>query len=227
MTISLLSKFKPAPYFLKLEPEWIEFSYDSQELGLLEKIALENEEKEIGINLLKRNGIHPSEDEAIKEIHQAYLDNAKAYYTLIADTSTRTGLTRTEVQLGVSEELNELEEELRSTISRAKDTGDLSKIREEVQKFRQSNREERERIATTLISYRDQIKQTYADYNKSFDEYYINLMALFLSGKRLEGASKATFTAENIRNLHSGFRGSLASFLTNEINGWERNEGKE
>jgi len=227
MSISLLSKFKPSTYFLTLEPEWLEFSYDSAELPLLEQIVTETENGEIGINLLKRNGIHPSEDEAIKEQHQAYLDASKAYFNLITDVANRTGLTRTEVQLRLPQDIDDLEEEIRTAADKAKNgSSSYLEIRQELQRIKQTSREESVRIAETLLPYTEQFNQATAEYNKTFDEYYVHLIALFLSGKRVTTGKKITFTPQNFRNLHTGFRSALASFVTNEITGWEKDSTK-
>ena len=102
---SLLSKFKPSIYFLEIKPEWIEFSYNSPEFDLLDKIVNQNKEGTIGLSLLKRHGIHPSEDEAIKEIHEAYLDCAKQYFNTIKLISESTGLTPSEFTSRTSPQL--------------------------------------------------------------------------------------------------------------------------
>jgi hypothetical protein len=227
MSVSLLSKFKPSSYFLAIEDEWFEFSYDSEELKLLEQIVTETESGEIGINLLKRNGIHPSEDEAIKEQHQAYLDASKLYFNLITDVANKTGLTRTEVQLRLPQDIDELEEEIRAAADKAKNSSsNYLEIRQELQRIKQTSKEESIKIAQILQPYAEQFTQATADYNKAFDDYYVYLIALFLSGKRLTDKKKITFTPQNFRNLHPGLRSALAGFVTQEITGWEKDNEK-
>jgi hypothetical protein len=226
MTISLLNRFKPSTYFLEILDEWLVFSYDSEELKLLEKIVVEEDGK-IGINLLKRHGIHPSEDEAIKDAHQAFTNASKAYFNLIEDISNKTGLSRTEIQLRIPQDISDIEEEIKATNEKAKeDSWNYLEIRKEIQKIKQTTKEETAKIAEILSPFSEQFQNASIEYNKSFDEYYIQLIALFLSGKRLEGTSKATFTPQNIRNLHVEFRGALAGFVTNEIRGWAKDAGK-
>jgi hypothetical protein len=210
---SLLSKFKPSIYFLEIKPEWIEFSYNSPEFDLLDKIVNQNKEGIIGLSLLKRNGIHPSEDEAIKEIHEAYLDCAKQYFNTIKLISESTSLTPSEVTSRTSPQL--LEEI--DALSLESDKAKLAQAKKDL-------KQENAAIAERLAPYNEQYNQVQADYNTSFDNYYVALISLFLSGKRLD--SSVAFTSENVRNLHSGLRSALAGFVTNEINGWESSEGK-
>jgi len=211
---SLLSKFKPSIYFLEIKPEWIEFSYNSPEFDLLDKIASQNKEGTIGLSLLKRHGIHPSEDEAIKEIHEAYLDCAKQYFNTIKLISESTSLTPSEVTSRTSPQL--LEEI--DALSLESDKAKLAQAKRDL-------KQENAAIAERLAPYNEQYNQVQADYNTSFDNYYVALISLFLSGKRLE--SSVAFTSENVRNLHSGLRSALANFVTNEINGWSSSEGKQ
>lgn len=211
---SLLSKFKPSTYFLEIKPEWIEFSYNSPEFDLLDKIVNQNKEGAIGLSLLKRNGIHPSEDEAIQETHEAYLDCAKQYFNTIKLISESTGLTPSEVTSRTSPQL--LEEI--DALSLESDKAKLAQAKRDL-------KQENAAIAERLAPYNEQYDQVQANYNTSFDNYYVALISLFLSGKRLD--SSVAFTSENVRNLHSGLRSALANFVTNEINGWSSSEGKQ
>jgi hypothetical protein len=210
---SLLSKFKPSTYFLEIKSEWIEFSYNSPEFDLLDKLVIQNKEGLIGLSLLKRNGIHPSEDEAIKEVHEKYLDCAKEYFNTIKLISEETGLTPSEVTTRTSPQL--LEE-----IEALERESDKAKLAQSKKDLKQENLA----IAERLAPYNEQYNQVQANYNTSFDNYYVALISLFLSGKRTESA--VDFTSENVRNLHSGLRSALANFITNEINGWSSSEGK-
>jgi|CryBogDrversion2_11_1035321.scaffolds.fasta_scaffold02738_5 hypothetical protein len=216
MTISLLSKYKPQFYFLPLEAEWIEFSYDAPELKLLEKIVSEDENGQVGIKLIKRNGIHPSEDESIKEEHTRYLDSAKEYFNAIKKIAEETGLTPAEITTRTNQTFKELETELLNK-------SDSSTYIDELAKVRKSLKNENDAIAQLLTDYNEYYNKVQNEYSEAYDNYYIALISKFLSGKRTE--EKVNFTIEAVRNLHSGLRNSLAVFVTNEINGWEK-EGK-
>jgi len=219
-TTSLLAKFKPTYYFLQLEPEWIEFSFDSPEIKLLEKIVSE-EDGNVGIKLLKRNGIHPSEDEAVKEQHTTYLDSAKNYFNAIKNIAEITGLTPSEVTTRTNQGLKENEADILESIAKAKKNNEsYLEYSEQLANIRNEIKSENLAIADLLADHTEHYNQVQEAYSNAYDEYYVALIAKFLSGKRSE--EKVNFTIDNVRALHSGLRGALANFVTQEINGWER-----
>jgi hypothetical protein len=227
--ISLLSKFKPTTYSLLVKPEWIIYSYDSLELPLLEQIVQEPEPDHIVINLVRFNGIRPIEEESVNEFHTPFVEASKAFFGLLQEIQQQTGLTRTEIQLRISQDLKEVENELKiKAADDLKNNGTTyAEIQLELHKIRQASKEESQKIAEILAPFTAQYNETLQNYNKTYDDYYVALIALFLSGKRLEATNnQVTFTSENVRRLHYDFRNELARFIYNEVNGWSDTEGK-
>lgn len=219
MTISLLSKFKPSTYFLKLEEDWIIFSHDAPELKLLEKIVSEDEAGNIGIKLTKRNGIHPSENEAVKELHEVYLSTAKTYFDTIKAISEETGLSPADVTSRSNQDLVTIKADVLEAITKAKESGlDYDDLQSELEDLQYREKKDAKAIAEMLSPYNARYNEAQEAHIKGYDNYYVGLIAHFLSGQRTD--TKVSFTIDNVKNLHSGLRNALATFITNEINGW-------
>lgn len=209
--VSVLSKFKPGYHFLEIKPEWIEFSFESAEFDLLEKIAKEKSGT-VGINLLKRHGVHPSEQDAIKDTFEAYIESGKQLSRLIKKVAGETGLSNSEIELrysaAIAEEIRELEAQKDNPDWNAGDAATLTNLRAIA-------KDEATAIAERLKGYVGELDRLQGEYNVNYDAYLVGIVSVFLS-RRAE--VKIDFTPENVRNLHSGFIAALLSFLVKEIN---------
>ena len=229
---SIFSRFKLKPYYLELNDEWLMFSVDSKEEGILEKIVSEKEDK-LYLVLNKRYGIHPSENEheLVKPKFDDYTESAKKFFSYLDNISVQTGLTRVEILLRMPEDLSEIEAEIQEKASdKSKTTLELNT---ELREIKQKLKNESKDITEQLKPYIEELNKLSESYEKAMNDYYIALSAYFLSGKRIlvdiEGkvdVVTVAFDFDNVRSLHIDFQRALIGFINNELNRWSEAEGK-
>jgi hypothetical protein len=229
---SIFSRFKLQPYYLELDDEWLMFSVDSKEEGILEKIVSEKDDK-LFLVLNRRYGIHPSENEyeTVKPKFDDYTDSAKKFFGFLDNISIQTGLTRVEILLRMPEDLSDLEAEIQEKASQKDKTS--IEINNELREIKKKLKNESKDITELLKPYIDQLNSLSEQYEKSMNDYYIALSAYFLSGKRIlvdingkVSPVSVAFDYDNVRSLHIDFQRALIGFINNELNRWSEGEGK-
>lgn len=230
---SIFSKFKLKPYYLEINPEWLMFSSDSGEEPLLEKIITEKEDKYYLV-LNKRYGIHPSENEHIlvKAKFEEYQESAKKFFSYLDNVSVQTGFTRVEILLRMPEDLSDLEAEIGEKMATQEKKTSLE-LNTELRDIKKKLKEESKGITEVVKPHIEQLNLFSSEYEETMNNYYISLIAYFLSGKRMLveidektiEPVKVSFDFENVKNLHLDFQRALIKFVNNELARWSNEEG--
>ncbi len=231
MRPSILSRFKPEPYFFKVDPAWLYHSYDTPQAEKLDKVLIEKD-GEIGIELLKRYGIHPSEKEAIPEIVQVLEATEKAYVNQLDAIAQKTGIGKDSIATILETDFDStsaIENYIAQNLGKEKsesgtDPEALLKIKETLRSLKQERQEDKKLDAIALEIYIPELNQLRKAWTDAKGEYYLALEMVFLNCDRCVSKEECPhFTLEDIKALHPGFQTALfTDFVLPELTQWEK-----
>jgi hypothetical protein len=213
MALSILGKFKTdEAHFFPLRKEWIGYIEEEKVLEKLDTIVSEKD-GEIGIELTKRYGVHPSENKAIPEAFERREKADKVFLEQLKAVSQKTGLSIGEVESIVMSDnsLAERVEEImvsaaEMTDSRPEEKINIAKVvQESISDSRKKRREFSKETADLIAPFLDELNSLFQERSDAFDNYNRELITLFLnSPRRVAKANpkKEPLTRSDIEGLH-------------------------
>lgn len=238
MALSILGKLKTnETFFFPLRKEWIEYIDDGPLLEKLDSIASEKDDGEIGIEFLKRYGIHPSENKAMPVASEARDKADKAYLEQLKAVSQKTGLSVGEVETIVTSD-NSLLEKVEEIIVTAAETVELESVEKKIESAkiaqesivnsRKRRREFSKETADLITPYLDELNKLYQERVDTFDNYNRELIRLFLNSPRRTKKAGVEFSREDIDALHPSMLVRLYNdYVYADISQWPKPSEKE
>lgn len=228
---SIFAEFKTETHSLELNSEWIYYSLETPELSVLEKVVTKDEDKFL-IQLNKHFGVRAFENHEVKDSHDAFKACEKEFWYFLDKICESTGLTRYEAYYQVPEDLEvnilELQKNLQEVLEEAEKEERKVKsleVRQEIVDIKKQTFKESKEIKKELEPFQADLKAKTDALESARKDYYFALVISFLNGKRCQ-SGKGEFTREVLDKLHPGLQQAFVSFVTSEINGWDKSEGK-
>lgn len=236
--LTVLSKFRANKiYFFPLKTEWINFIEDETLLEKIDAIAVEDK-GQVGIEFLKRYGVHPSENKAIQDLFDAREKADKDYLEQIKAVGQKTGLSYAEVEgilLNDGSIRETIEQAMLDAVGKVKSESaeqslEMAKVvQDSILGNRKKTREYTKEAIDLVEPYLAELNKLFNERSNSYEAYNKGLIANFLGSPRrvvrLKDKQPIEFTSEDIDNLHPRMIVSLyQDYIYSDITQWKEPE---